>query len=261
MAKNKLITLLLAIIVFVSTSSCGTDITITLPQLPAIPSLDLGGSKGIVGSGTVAKETRILRNIDSVTVSGGANLVITQGNEEGLEIEAEDNLIQFFHVEVKGANLTLDSNPNSELSATEPVNFYLKVKNLGSLTMNGSGNAQSESIKSDQFTMALEGSGDIKITKFRANSLTVSLPGSGDIRLGGSVVDQTVTLDGSGNYFTKGLASVNAKVNVSGSGSVEVQCKEKLDVKVDGSGLVRYSGNPKVTKTISGSGGVERITK
>jgi hypothetical protein len=261
MIMRKILTILILLSVSLGTVGCETGVTISLPSISNLPRFDFGGTKQISGSGNVVKENRILRDIQEVSLNGGGNLIITQGTEEGMEIEAEDNLIQFFRIEVAGARLTIDSNPNSDLSPTEPINFYLRVKNINNIILKGSGNIQSESIKSDLFSMTLDGSGDIKIPKFRANSLIVSIPGSGDIRLSGSVIDQDITVGGSGNYFAKGLTSVTTKIKVSGSGSVEVQAKEALDANIKGSGLVRYSGNPKVTRSISGSGSVERIPK
>ena len=236
---------------------------VSLPQMINLPKfdlgLDLGGSKGISGSGDVVKETRTLRDIQEINLVGTGNLFITQGNTEGLQIEAEDNLIQYFKIEVNQGKLTLDTGSGTKISPTEPINFYINIKTLDAISLDGSGNVESESLKTDTFTINLAGSGNVKIPKFRAQSLVVKIPGSGDVRLGGKVLAEDINISGSGDCFTKALASTTAKINVGGSGTVEVLATDTLDVTIKGSGVVRYVGSPALTKNISGSGGIEKV--
>ena len=53
-----------------------------------------------------------------------------------------------------------------------------------------------------------------------------------------------------------------AKVDVSGSGEVELNVSDSIDVMISGSGEVRYLGDPVVNQTeISDSGEIKKITE
>ena len=45
------------------------------------------------GSGNVQKESRSIGTIERVSFEGIGNLVVTQGSETSLEVEAEDNIL------------------------------------------------------------------------------------------------------------------------------------------------------------------------
>ncbi|MBP6585664.1 MAG: DUF2807 domain-containing protein, partial [Flavobacterium sp.] len=51
-----------------------------------------------------------------------------------------------------------------------------------------------------------------------------------------------------------------AKVNVSGSGDIKVNCTEFIEARVAGSGDIEYKGNPKKVDTkVAGSGTIKMI--
>ncbi|HQV37276.1 MAG TPA: DUF2807 domain-containing protein, partial [Flavobacterium sp.] len=65
---------------------------------------------------------------------------------------------------------------------------------------------------------------------------------------------------GSGDIKAFELVSENAKVNVSGSGDIKVNCTEFIEARVAGSGDIEYKGNPKKVDTkVAGSGTIKMI--
>jgi Putative auto-transporter adhesin, head GIN domain len=63
-------------------------------------------------------------------------------------------------------------------------------------------------------------------------------------------------IDGSGNLDLGALQVEAGKVEISGSGSAQVDPDRRLDADIDGSGEVDYLGHPTVSESISGSGRV-----
>ena len=59
------------------------------------------------GSGNVISETRSVANFENVSLSGIGTLYIIEGDEESLEIEAEDNLLEHIETEVRGRTLEI----------------------------------------------------------------------------------------------------------------------------------------------------------
>ena len=55
------------------------------------------------------------------------------------------------------------------------------------------------------------------------------------------------------------LQSIDASVNIAGSGEAKIAVRDRLNVTIAGSGDVNYYGDPKVSKTVVGSGSANRL--
>ena len=106
--------------------------------------------------------------------------------------------------------------------------------------------------------LELSGSGTIAAAGLAGADLRVEISGSGSVQVGGSADRQDVEVSGSGDYSAASLASKEASVTISGSGSADVSVSAVLDVTISGSGSLTYSGDPKVSTSVSGSGSVSR---
>ncbi len=216
----------------------------------------------VVGSGNVVTEERAVSNFDQVALTGVGDLVITQGDQEALTIEAEDNLIPYIQTEVVNGKLSIGfKSENRPLSIrnTKPITFNLAVKQLKGLTISGSGNAAAASLAAADLSFAISGSGNVRVDHLTSQNLKASLSGSGNIDLGGKADTETLTLSGSGNFEAGELETQSASVIISGSGAARVWANQTLDLRISGSGNVEYYGQPEVTQTISGSGRVRSL--
>ena len=220
----------------------------------------IAGWPGVRGSGKVVEEERSVSDFTGVALSGIGNLYIEVGDEEALRIEAEDNLLPYLETEVRGTTLEITTRENVNLLPLRPINFYLTVKALDTITVSGSGHAEAPGLQAEQFFATVSGSGSVKMAGLEAEALTATVSGSGGLDIaGGEVEMQDITLSGSGKYEAKGMESAEADVRLSGSGSATVRVRDRLDVTISGSGSVRYVGDPTVRETVSGSGGVSQI--
>jgi hypothetical protein len=206
------------------------------------------------GSGNVETETREVRGFDQVSLSGQGEIILTQGEREALEIEAEDNIIEVIETEVRGDTLHIGTRNNTLLQPTEPVRFYLTMDQIDGLEVSGSGDITADSVDADHLTMEISGSGNMNIDSLIADSLEVDISGSGHVEAEGRVPDQEIEISGSGNYEAADLEGETVDVKVSGSGEATVWANEALNVDISGSGQVNYYGNPAVNQDISGSG-------
>jgi hypothetical protein len=206
------------------------------------------------GSGNVTSETRAVSGFSAVALSGTGDLIITQGNQEGLTIEAEDNILPYIETEVRGSTLYIGYKNNVGVSPTRPVKFALQVKDLNSASISGSGSIATNQFKTDHLDVAISGSGNADLQNLELNRLKVSLSGSGNIDAAGKTSSQEIFISGSGKYRGGDLHSSQASVTVSGSGNLTVWADESLDAHISGSGTVSYYGQPRISQSISGSG-------
>jgi hypothetical protein len=238
------------VLVAVSISGCGFTISY---------GMDIRGR--LQGSGNVVLENRIVRRFDRVSLMGSGEVEITQGDEEALTVEADDNFMRYIRTEVKNGTLILGYTKeagNLKLRPSRPIVFSLTFEELDEIEILGSGNVTSEGIDTDRFEIKIAGSGEVSIEELYADFVEVRILGSGDVDLTGEVDKQVVVISGSGYCDTSELRSRRAEVSIPGSGNAEVWAVETLEARIFGSGEVGYFGNPELEVNLLGSGAVSR---
>jgi hypothetical protein len=212
----------------------------------------------VVGSGNVTSEPRDVGNFDEVTLSGVGQLHITQTGSESLTIEAEDNILPLLTSEVIGRRLKLSTEPGSHFSPKKPIRYILTVKDLTAIRISGAGNAEIPSLGTPSLHLEISGAGNMTVTGLAAERVEVTLSGAGSLTCAGEALNEEVHISGAGSYHGEDLASVTARVGISGTGSAYVRASEQLDARVSGVGSIVYSGNPVVRKSVSGVGRISQ---
>jgi len=218
------------------------------------------GSSRVRGSGIEIMVERQVSDFDSINLSGIGRMFIEFGDQESLRVQAEDNIMPYIETEVRGGTLVISIKRRVNLQPTKPINYYLTVKQLESVTVSGAGNIEIEELTTDRFSINISGAGGIDIGNLEAENLGVLISGLGDLTINNGTVNfQEVDLSGSGNYDALGLESIEANVDLSGLGSASIWATGKLDVVISGVGSVQYKGDPVVNKDISGLGSISQI--
>jgi hypothetical protein len=206
----------------------------------------------------VVTEERDVSGFDSVALSGFGEVIITQGDEESLTVETDDNLMQYIETQVRGGTLELGfTDDDILLRPSKSIIFRLSVIDLTALDSSGAGKFEIDELDADRLEVTLSGAGDIRIDSLTATDLVVTVSGAGNIELAGQVKTQEVNLNALGNYVAPDLESQAATVRISGAGSASIWVLDTLDVTISGAGNVEYFGSPEVSKNISGVGSVK----
>lgn len=214
------------------------------------------------GSGEIKSEIREVSHFDKIELSSVGTLYITQGEEETLKIEAEDNLLHHIESNVRGNTLVLgfDSDKWTQvIQPTKPVKYYLTLKDISKIELSGAGRVIAGQIETTELRITSSGAGDIQIEDITAEDLIVDLSGAGNCDIGGEVTTQRITISGAGNYAAESLETEITSIQVSGMGSSEVWAKDTLNINISGAGNVKYYGNPHVSQEISGVGNIRKL--
>lgn len=175
--------------------------------------------------------------VSSVDFLGPGTLLITQG-ADSLKIEAPESVLPLMNKQVVNGKLILGFRSNSEPANADSYVYRLSLQQLTGIRSIGYG------------TIEVEGLSE--------QTLKVESIGSGSTSISGEVVDLELSLSGSGDFKGLDLRTTRATVELSGSGSAEVQVSELLNAELSGSGSVEYVGNPAVKQVTSGSGRVQK---
>ena len=210
---------------------------------------------GLEGSGRLVSETREVSDFDRIVLSGVGRVILTQGEEEALEVETDDNLMEYIVTEVRSGTLYLEiETPDATGINPTRLTYTLSVIDLVELRNSGSGNIEADSIETGDFVIDSDGSGNIVIDSLVANNLEVTFDGSGSIELSGEVASQTLRVNGSGNYQARALASDRVEIELDGSSNAEIRAEKSLEGELRGSGTITYYGEPVIDVEVLGSG-------
>ncbi len=217
------------------------------------------GLRTIQGSGDVITESRDVSGFDSVSLTGIGRVIITQGDEESLTIEADDNLFEYITSEVKSGTLELGFTDNVRIDSTSSITFTVGVKELTGLDSTGTGSIEIGELGADNLNISTSGTGSISIGTLTATDLVANAEGTGDIKLAGNVETQEIMRVGTGDYDAADLESRIAKVEATGTGNVVIWVLDALDVEITGTSEVSYYGSPNVTQNITGPGSLTSL--
>jgi hypothetical protein len=213
----------------------------------------------IKGSGNVITESREVSGFDGVSHTGIGRVIITQGDEETLTIETDDNLMNYITSEVRDGTLELGFKENIRFYPTPSIVFRVGVKDLNAIDSVGTGSIEMEILNTAQVEISTSGTGSIIIDELTATDLVADAEGTGEIKLAGAVETQQVMQVGTGDYDASDLKSQTASVRVTGTGSVVLWVRDSLDVKITGVSKVSYYGSPNVTQSIAGTGSLTSL--
>ena len=135
----------------------------------------------------------------------------------------------------------------------------IDVVGLKELVVNGAGQVNGHGFSGSEFSLRLSGSPEVKLTGLDVDKLRVEMQGSGSVEASGRASTERMRMAGSGQYRATDLGADKVDARLEGAGSAEVFAREKLYVHISGSGRLRYRGDPELSKSVDGSGTVERM--
>ena len=214
----------------------------------------------VSGNGNLKTEQISIAGFNKIRVSGGMHVQLKQQDTFRVDVNADENLMEYIEVFKEGETLVVREMDGYNLDPSKEMIVYVSAPTFSHISVSGSGSITSENTitGNDPLSIDLSGSGNIDID-LNVPKINAEVSGSGTIDLGGRSEDLALSLSGSGNAHCFELITDNIDLNISGSANAEVTANKTLDARVSGSGDVQYKGNAMVTKNISGSGSIEKV--
>ena len=226
----------------------------------AMALLALVGIKASASGEWETGSVRDVRGFDSVSLDTSGELIITQGDREGLEIEATPSDLRRIITEVRGGTLHIDRERGFSSLSFDRATFRLTMKTIAGLETHSSGKITVNNLRAGSLRIQISSSGGISIDSLAADSLDAQISSSGSLAVAGKADQQNVRISSSGNYSAGKLASRTANVEVSSSGDATLRVSDSLEARISSSGEVRYYGNPpRVSSNTSSSGRLVKL--
>ena len=190
----------------------------------------------IKGSGKRELQKRQVAPFTSISTEGAFTIEVTCQKDQSLEVEGDDNVLEYVGTDVSGNVLRLKNTKNYSIS--EPVKVRISVPNLEGFSSNGAGRIDIKGINNDKFEIDANGAPTIIVS---GTTKVIDIGANGAVK-----VDTTK------------LRASRGVVDTNGASRVDLDVTDQLDATVNGPSTVTYKGDPVVNKTVRGPGKVER---
>jgi len=209
--------------------------------------------KTVYGNGDVITKERKADSFSGIRVSTGIDIYLTQGNNESLSVEADENLHEYIVTEVKSGVLHVYTDAN--IRKAERKRVYVIMKDVNSISASSAGDVIGETpVKTDRLKLSASSAGDIKLEVY-ANSIDANISSSGNITLTGEADMLEADLSSAGDLNAFNLDVREADVSASSAGDADVNVSEKITARASSAGDINYMGNPKYVDAHSSSAG------
>lgn len=224
------------------------------------------GWQPVQGSGRVIERVYAVEGFHGVKLANLANLHIEMGDEEGLRVEGEDNIVETFVVTVRDGILEIGSKPGIAARPTRPITFYLTANTLDAIAISGSGDVDAPDLTADELTLSISGSGDMRTGRLSAEATSLRISGSGGMDVAGCRAGtQAIVVNGSGDVTVGELVADALSVRLTGSGNLVVDRGQagRQEVVINGSGDYEAGELASETATVrlTGSGTASVLTQ
>jgi len=203
--------------------------------------------RGVSGRGNLETFSFDVGEIKEVKVSLLCDILYYSEPSDSVTLEIQPNLMKHVVVEESGGILTVRTTRNIYWSGnTRTPVLRISTPSLSRVSHAGAGSFRTiDPINADTFSLSLAGATNNRAT-LDVKNLSVDMSGAGDLNLSGRADFADIDIAGAGRMNALDLQTRDTQINLSGVGSVKINCTENLRVIAAGVGDVEYTGSPTI---------------
>ena len=191
---------------------------------------------GVHGSGNVTSETRDVSGFHGVDVSGVFEVEIVAQKDFGVEIEADDNLLQYIKTEVDDGVLEIST--SRKIKSSQMLKVKISAPDIDNLETSGVAK--------------------ISLSGLKNGGLKVDSSGASKMTLAGETDKLVIDVSGAAKIEAEGLKSRAVTVDSSGASKIAVFATDSVRVKASGASKITYAGG--ATDVVSKTSGAGSVT-
>lgn len=215
--------------------------------------LALKGWPGVlIGSGNLETEQYSFSNFTRVEVSSAFEFEIEQSGSYGVNVTADDNVIEHVQVSQEGQTLKIRLVGVASLRLVT-LRASVNMPQLHGLAVSGASRGTVSGFSSSE-DLNITVSGASRVTgDITAGDVEFDVSGASTVQLEGSAGDMIAIVSGATTFNLEDFTVDNADVSVSGASTSTISLDGRLDANVSGASTLLYIGDP-VMGTINVSG-------
>jgi len=220
---------------------------------------DMNINNGVRGDGNVTVEQRTInQSFTAIKATEGLDVYLTQSNEEGISVEADENLQDIIITEVIDGVLKIHTKENIGKSKSKKV--MVSFKDVSSIiATSGSDVYSTNTITTDNLELETTSGSDMKLEINTATLNCKSTSGS-DLKLSGKTIKLTAEATSGSDIKAADLIAESSHVKATSGADITVNTSKELTAKATSGGDIKYLGNPEVVnKSDSSAGSIKKL--
>ncbi|MFY0688260.1 MAG: DUF2807 domain-containing protein [Cyclobacteriaceae bacterium] len=211
-----------------------TKLTLALAVIVTLASCDKTLDLCELDSGPTQSFVLDMDQFDRISLLGPIDLEITQGPNQDISVETTAEIFDHMEYEVKNEHFEIGFKNNVRCFADAAITVKIEVPDIESIYASGVSNI-------------------VSTNELDLGSLRLDASGSITSNLTGRVANQELVGSGTLEVQHFDLTTDNTSIKISGTGELEINCQEKLDIDVSGAATIKYIGEPTITQEVSGT--------
>ena len=202
------------------------------------------------GNGNLVTRDVAVTSFSELKASGVYELKLSQGNREGVRIEADENLHDLFQVRNEGSRLVIDMKKleNTNLKTKNKMRVYVTFKQLNNMDLSTVGNVVAdEQLSFEDLKLSNRSVGNVDL-KFTARKVDISNSSVGNVTLTGKAESAVVKNSSVGSLAAGSFVVQTMDIDNEGVGNAEVHATKELKVKDNALSRVKNKGSGTVRK-------------
>lgn len=190
------------------------------------------------GSGNAQTEKRNVSGFVNVQTGGAITVDVTAAQKDfSVEVEADDNLLEYVKTEVRGETLKIYT--EGSISTRNPIRVRIAMPQIESFDVSGASSGTLTNIKNE--------------------TLKIDASGASKIKIEGETKELNVYLSGASRLDAENLKAENVTVEASGASSATVDALNEINAEASGASNIRYVSTPKnINRKTSGASSVQQ---
>lgn len=211
----------------------------------------------IVGSMNVVTEKREIGRFNSIRASRGIHIELRQGNETGLTIEADDNLVELIVTEVVDGVLRIRLKESVRQHKVLRVNVdFVSLEALSGSS--GTRFTSPTGIVGPALRLDLNSGASVELN-LDVEKLNVDASSGAHVNLSGSVSELFLDSSSGALVNARELKADNATVDASSAAISHVFATDEMTIDASSGARVNYYGQPTTLSKSASSGGTIRL--
>ena len=207
----------------------------------------------------LASNTDEYGNFDAIKVSGVVEVVLIQGSDSGVRIEADEAGKRVVRISNDNGTLKIYTETNGKNDMNFELIVYVTFKELKKIHCSGASEIKSQGeLKLDDLFLHVSGASEIELA-LKVNHFKIESSGASEIELTGSANDLELIHSGAGELEADSFMVKKADLVCSGASETRLNVSDHLKMVVSGASEVKYKGKPTVEQNITGVASVKHI--
>ncbi|MEZ4858188.1 MAG: head GIN domain-containing protein [Flavobacteriaceae bacterium] len=233
----KTIKILAVIFIGMATTSCHFDI-------------NLGE---VNGNGNVITEERNVGDFTSVRGSAGMDVFLTEGTENKVVIEADENLMENIETYVENGMLKVTTKKSIGRSKSQKAHVtYVKLESIEASS--GADVIGNSIIKNETLSLSSSSGADLEV-EILAKEVYASTSSGADLKISGRATRLIADASSGSDLKARELEVISCKAEASSGADITVNVKEQMEGHASSGGDIKYYGNPSDVSVRDGASG------